>query len=70
MGQSAFAQFHRLETKVDREEALAEAYDRLDGRDPDAEELERQFAQQQRSEELRKELDALRQRVSPTDMET
>ena len=69
-GQSAFAQFHRLETKVDREEALAEAYDRLDGRDPDAEELERQFAQQQRSEELRKELDALRQRVSPTDTET
>lgn len=64
-GTSAFAQFHRLETKVDREEALAEAYDRMDGRDPDAEELERAFAQQERSEQLRQELDALRQRVNP-----
>lgn len=64
-GTSAFAQFHRLETKVDREEALAEAYDRMDGRDPDAEELERAFAQQERSEQLRQEMDALRQRVNP-----
>jgi phage shock protein A len=66
-GSSAFAQFHRLETKVDRAEAIAEAYDRMDGRDPDAEELERKFAQQQRAEQLRQELDALRQRVNPTD---
>lgn len=69
-GSSAFAQFHRLETRVDREEALAEAYDRLDGRDPDAEELERKFAQQQRAEQLRTELDALRQRVNPSDAES
>jgi phage shock protein A len=68
-GPSAFAQFHRLETKVDRAEALAEAYDRLDGRDPDAEELERKFTQQQRAEQLRQELDALRQRVNPADAE-
>ncbi len=69
-GGSAFAEFHRLETKVDREEALAEAYDRMDGRDPDAEELERKFAQQQRSEQLRQELDALRQRINPADATT
>jgi phage shock protein A len=64
-GTSAFAQFHRLETRVDREEALAEAYDRMDGRDPDAEELERAFAEQERSEQLRQEMEALRQRVNP-----
>ncbi len=69
-GTSPLAQFHRLESKVDREEALAEAYDRLDGRDPDAEELERKFAQQQRAEQLRQELDCLRQRVAPADAET
>jgi len=60
-GTSAFAEFHRMETRVDRAEALAEAYDRLDGRDPDAEELKRQFDEQHRSENLRKELESLRQ---------
>ena len=34
--QSAFAQFNRLEEKVDRQEALSEAWDRMDGKDPDA----------------------------------
>lgn len=62
-GNSAFAQFHRLETKVDRAEALAEAYDRLDGRDPDAEELQRQFEEQERTDQLRKEMDSLRQSI-------
>ena len=52
---------------MSREEALAEAYDRMDGRDPDAEELERQFAQLQRSEQLQRELSALRQEVIPAD---
>ena len=60
-GGSAFAEFHRMETKVERAEALAEAYDRLDGRDPDVEELERQFDEQQRKEQLRQELETLRQ---------
>jgi phage shock protein A len=69
-GVSAFAEFHRLESKVDREEALAEAYDRLDGRDPDADELERKFAQQKRSEQLRQEMNDLRQRVNPSDAQT
>lgn len=63
-GGSAFAEFNRLETKVDRAEALAEAYDRMDGIDPDARELERKFAEQQRSERLRQELETLRQRVT------
>ena len=66
-GRSAFAEFHRLESKVSREEALAEAYDRMDGRDPDAEELERQFAQLQRSEQLQRELSVLRQEVVTAD---
>lgn len=59
--QSAFAQFQRMEAKVDRAEALAEAYDRLDGHDPDVDELERQFAEQQRAETLRQEMESLRQ---------
>lgn len=63
-GGSAFAEFNRLETKVDRAEALAEAYDRMDGIDPNARELERKFAEQQRSERLRQELETLRQRVT------
>ena len=62
-GGSAFAEFNRLETKVERAEALAEAYDRMDGIDPDARELERKFAEQQRTERLRQELETLRQRV-------
>lgn len=62
-GGSAFAEFNRLETKVERAEALAEAYDRMDGVDPDARELERKFAEQQRTERLRQELETLRQRV-------
>ena len=66
-GRSAFAEFHRLESKVSREAALAEAYDRMDGRDPDAEELERQFAQLQRSEQLQRELSVLRQEVVTAD---
>lgn len=62
-GGSAFAEFHRMETKVERAEALAEAYDRLDGRDPDAEELARQFTEQQRADQLRQELETLRQNM-------
>jgi phage shock protein A len=56
-----------METKVERAEALAEAYDRLDGRDPDVEELERQFDEQQRDEQLRKELESLQQSASASE---
>lgn len=61
---SAFVQFDRLEKQVDREEAMSQAYDRLDGRDPDAEELQRQFEESERQEKLAAELAALKQRVN------
>lgn len=61
---SAFAQFSRLETKVEREEALGQAYARLDGRDPTGEELERQFEQAERKERLDRELQALKVKLA------
>lgn len=60
---SAFAQFNRLEKKVDREEAVTEAWDRMDGKDPDANELARQFEIQERQERVASELKALKERV-------
>lgn len=60
---SAFAQFSRLEARVEREEAMCEAYDRLDGKDPDAEELERQFKESERKVQLEKEFEELKSRV-------
>lgn len=62
--QSAFAQFSKLEQQVEREEAMTQAYDRLEGRDPDAEELERQFAEQERKNKLKDELAALKRRLA------
>jgi phage shock protein A len=56
---SAFAQFARMEKRVERAEALSEAYDRLEGKDPDAAELERQFLEQARKEKVQAELAAL-----------
>jgi phage shock protein A len=65
-GSSAFAQFQRLEKRVERAEAMSEAYDRLDGKDPDADELERQFEEQARREKVQAELAALQaQRATP-----
>ena len=61
---SAFAEFSRLEERVDRAEALSEARDRLDGRDPDAEELAAQFAADERRDRLQSELDALKQQLA------
>ena len=63
--QSAFAQFGRLEAKVDREEAVSEAWDRMDGKDPDAKELERQFEQEERMERVSAELEALKTELTP-----
>ena len=60
---SAFKQFDRLERRVEREEAMTEAYDRMDGRDPDAEELERRFADQERKERVESQLDELKKRI-------
>jgi phage shock protein A len=64
---SAFAQFSRLEQQVDREEALSQAYDRLEGRDPDAEELQRQFEESERRDKLEAELAQLKHRISGAD---
>ncbi|MCA9047604.1 MAG: PspA/IM30 family protein [Planctomycetaceae bacterium] len=58
--QSAFAQFSRLEEKVERREALAEAWDRMDDPTPDAAELDLQFAEQERREQLEAELNKLK----------
>jgi phage shock protein A len=62
--QSAFAQFSKLEQRVEREEAMGEAYDRLEGRDPDAEELDREFAAKEQKAQIEKEFKELKQRVS------
>ncbi|MFK8113380.1 MAG: PspA/IM30 family protein [Rubripirellula sp.] len=57
---SAFAQFSRLEEKVDREEAMSEAWDRMEGKDPDAEELARQFERDEQEQQLNEELRRLK----------
>jgi phage shock protein A len=62
-GRSAFAQFNRLEQRIERSEAISQAYDRLEGHDPDAEELERQFKEVDRKEELEREFEDLKRRV-------
>jgi phage shock protein A len=62
-GGSAFAQFGRLEQRVERAEAMSKAYDRLDDRDPDAAELERQFQQAERQQQLAREFEELKSRV-------
>lgn len=62
--QSAFAQFSRLEQRVEREEALSEARDRMDGRDRDAEELELEFARREHAQKLENELAALKARTA------
>jgi phage shock protein A len=61
---SAFAEFRRLEDRVDRAEAMGEAYERLEGRDPNAEELEREFEASERQDRLAKEFEELKRRVS------
>lgn len=60
---SAFAQFNRLEEKVDREEAMTQAWDRMDGKDPDADELARKFEKQERDQKLTDELERLKSTV-------
>ncbi|MCA9069546.1 MAG: PspA/IM30 family protein, partial [Planctomycetaceae bacterium] len=66
-GRSAFAQFHRLEERIERTEAMGEAYDRLAGHDPDAEELERQLCEQERKEQLERDFEELKRRVASDD---
>ncbi len=61
---SAFAEFRRLEDRVERAEAMGEAYERLEGKDPNAEELEREFEAAERKDRLAKEFEELKRRVS------
>lgn len=62
--QSAFAQFRRFEEKVERQEALSEAWERMEGKDPDAAELERQMEAMERKDRVAAELEELKARVS------
>jgi phage shock protein A len=63
-GTSAFAEFSRLERRVERAEAVSDAYDRLEGRDPDADALAARFAADERRELLEAEFAALKERVT------
>ena len=62
---SAVAQFQRLEQRIERAEAMEEAYARLEDRDPKAEELAQQFAEREQKERLQKEFEELKRRVEP-----
>jgi phage shock protein A len=64
-GPSAFAEFQRLEKKVEQAEAMNAALARLDGHDVDAEELEREFARQEQKAKLETELAELKARINP-----
>ena len=63
-GTSAFAEFSRLEQRVERAEAMNAAYDRLDGKDPAAAELAAKFAADERRTRLQQELEQLRARLT------
>ncbi len=58
--QSAFAQFSRLEQKVERQESMVEAWERIDGNDLETSELERKFESQERERTLTLELERLK----------
>jgi phage shock protein A len=62
--QSAFSQFSRLEQKVERDEALNEAWERMDGKDPEAAELEFRFEAEERKSKLELELEKLRTQIN------
>ncbi|MBL8818866.1 MAG: PspA/IM30 family protein [Planctomyces sp.] len=62
--ESAFAQFSRLEEKVDRQESLGEAWEQLEGRCPEADEIARQFESDERRNRVDAELASLRAQVA------
>jgi phage shock protein A len=62
---SAFAQFSRLVWRVERAEAMSQAYDRLDGVEPDAVELDRKLQEAERQERLQTELAELKRKMQP-----
>ncbi len=61
--QSAFAQFNRLQQRVDREEAVSEAWQRLDGDQSECDDLQRRFEQEEQERELSEELASLKARM-------
>ena len=61
--QSAFSQFNRFEQRVQREEAVTEAWERLDGDSAETDDLRRQFESDEREEHLAAELAALKAKV-------
>lgn len=67
--QSAFAQFNRMEEKIDRQEAVIEAWDRLnrlhcDGHDAADDATERQFEADERRRDVEDELRRLMSKTS------
>ena len=60
---SAFAQFDRLEKRAERDEAIDEAYRRLDGEDTDADELRNRLDEEERRERIETELESLRAKL-------
>ena len=62
-GKSAFAQFARLETRVEHAENMCEAYDRLDGVDPDVETLKAELDVEEHKERLEREFEELKIRM-------
>lgn len=61
---SALSQFNRLEERVQREEAVTEAWDRLEGEGAEADELRRQFEAEEREDQLNAELAALKAKMA------
>lgn len=66
---SAFAEFSRLEDKVERCEAKTAAYDRMAGRDPDEDELQERFLAAEQEERVDEALERLK-RESDEDAES
>lgn len=62
---SAFAEFNRLERRVERAEAMSDAYDRLEGRDPKAEELAAQFDADERRRRVQEAFEQLKRQLTP-----
>lgn len=64
---SAFAQFDRMEQKIDRQEAMTEAWDRLNGHDLDDESVTRQFEAAEAKRSVQFELQRLKAKMDATE---
>ena len=60
---SAFAEFSRLEDQVERCEAKTAAYDRMAGRDPEADDLQERFQEAEREERVDEALEDLKREM-------